>query len=154
MDEVRTLIAGPGPIVPEGADPYPDESRIGGHDGVPVDSCAAEIARRGGLEEDIGRAQQVRQLLPARFFGEVGCQAPLPEVVVPEMEAAVRVRLVVEEGTDRAGTIPTWRLHLDDVGAEARQHLARVLTLFVGQFDDADAVQVAVSFTGAWGHCC
>src|SRR4029453_2607416 len=63
----------------------------------------------------------------------------LAAVVLPEEQRALGILAILVERPDAARRAATRRLHLDDVGAQAREREPAVLGLLVGQLDHADA---------------
>ena len=60
--------------------------------------------------------------------------AALAEIVMPEIKAAIGMRLVVVKGSDFARRAAAGRLDLDYVGAGAGEQLAAKLALLIAQF--------------------
>jgi hypothetical protein len=69
---------------------------------------------------------------------------------MPEIEAAVRVRLVVVERAVGAGLVAARLLDPDDIGAEAGQHLAAIFAKLASDFDDPEAAQELAEFLRAF----
>jgi hypothetical protein len=66
--------------------------------------------------------------------------AALGRVVVPEGEAALRVRRVIQKGPNAARRLAAGRFDLDHVGTEVCHELAAELALFVRQLQNPQAV--------------
>src|SRR5262249_35024909 len=60
---------------------------------------------------------------------------------MPEMQATIRVRGVLVERAVPAGLLAAGRFDLDDGGTQTREDLAAILGEFVGELDDAQAVE-------------
>src|SRR5262249_35618840 len=68
------------------------------------------------------------------------CRA-LPDVVVPEVKAPVRMRIVTVEGTDPPARAPPRRFELHHLGSHAGEETACALPALVGHLDDAEVCQ-------------
>ena len=65
--------------------------------------------------------------------------AALGRVVVPERQAAVRMRDVVEKRPDMPAALAAGGFDLDHVGPKVAEQLAAELALFIGEFQDPQA---------------
>ena len=95
-------------------------------------------------------ARRAEQLAPVRGF-QIEGDAAFGRVVVPERQAALRVRDVVEERPDMAAALAAGRFDLDHIGAEVAEQLAAELALFVRELQDPQACQRARQGLGI-GH--
>jgi hypothetical protein len=66
----------------------------------------------------------------------------LPKVVVPEMQALLRRRHISAERPDSPRRFAFRRLDLYDVGAQACEHPAGILSRLVGKLEHSDAVEI------------
>ena len=90
-----------------------------------------EVSGRVGLQEHVScRHQAEEESLALRRF-EIKGNAALGGIIVPEVEAALRMRNVIEERAYRAGVLPAGRLDLDDVGTKVCHQFAAELALLV-----------------------
>src|SRR5215472_14782302 len=93
------------------------------------------------LENDIGGSCQTPKEVAAISGFEVERDAALRRVVVPERQAPLRVRAIVEEGADMAAWLAAWRLDLDDIGTQITQQFTAELACLVGQFQNPNLGQ-------------
>ena len=70
---------------------------------------------------------------------QVEGDAAFGRVVVPEGQAALRMREIVEEWPNAAGRLATGGFDLDDIGAQVAQEFAAKLPLIVGQLENSQA---------------
>ena len=104
-----------------------------------------ELSPGRGLEQHVGGSEQRAKTVAIFLPTQIEHDRSLAAIVLPEEQGAFGVRLVLVERTDAARGTAAGRLHLDDVGAEARQRQPAVFRLLVGQFDDADTCQCPLS---------
>src|SRR5207302_4869410 len=76
---------------------------------------------------------------------DVERDAALAGVVVPEVEAALGMRILAGVRADAARRTAFGRLDLDDVRAHVGEQFAAPLAVLIGEFDDADAVERALA---------
>src|SRR5438270_5939754 len=96
-----------------------------------------------GLKNDIGRRGQApKQVAPVRLV-DVERYAALRRIVIPERQAAFRVRNIVQERPGAPARLAARRLDLNDVGAEIAKQLAAELAGLVGQLQQAETRQRA-----------
>ena len=141
MHEVARLVVGPGTIVAEGADAGVDQRRIARAHGVVADAAFIQMVALPRVEHDVGALRELHEVFLVRIGIEVEHDAAFAEIIMPEMQAAIGVRIVVVERAVSAGLLATGRLDLDDVGAKAGEDLAAILAEFVRDLDHAQAVE-------------
>jgi|GEM_PF-4637711 len=86
---------------------------------------------------------QTAELLLAFLGVQIEDDRTLPQVVVPEVKTPVGMRRILVEGPIASSHFPLRRLNLDDIGAQARKHLAAVLPEFVSNFEYPHPVEKA-----------
>ena len=85
-----------------------------------------------------------RAKMPAPVGGfQIEGDAALGRVVVPEGQAALRVRDVVEEWPDMAAALAAGGFDLDHIGPEVAEQLAAELAGFIRELQDSQACQRA-----------
>src|SRR5580692_7859643 len=91
---------------------------------------------------------------PAAVFGfPIEGDAPFGRIVIPERQAALPVRDVVEEWPDLAAGFAAGRFDLDHIGSEIAEQLAAELAGLVRQFQHSQPCQRARQRLGIgpWG---
>ena len=149
VHQVGALPIAVGAGLSEGRDRRHHQARVDLLQRLVSKAQAVEVTRRVALQQNVGLRDEASQpLLPFRR-GDVENDAPLAEVVVPEVEASLRVFHVLVEGADPARRAPLGRLDLDDVRAGAGQELAAELGLLVRQLQHPYVSEEALSHASA-----
>ena len=143
MHEIRALPFTPGPRVAERGHPRRDQCRMVSPQRLePLEAVFRQEAEWRRVEDDVGLPRQLAKGEAVVRGREVERHRSLRTVVVPEEKRPLEVGPVAVEWADRAGQeLPPRRLDLDHLGPEPGKKQARVLGLFVGKLDDADAVE-------------
>src|SRR5439155_12782814 len=103
------------------------------------------------FKNDIGRRCQAAEKGTPVVGFEVERYAALRSVVVPERQAPLCVRDVVQKRPDPAARLAAWGLDLDDIRPEITEQLAAELAGFVRQLQNANSGQWTRKRPGA-GH--
>ena len=148
VDQVAGGVIGPRPGVAERRDPRPDQPGIVHRDVVVPDPAPGQVAARPGVDHHVGCPGQPGERLAALGGVQIQHHRPLAEVVVPEVQAAVGVRLVVVERPEPPGGLAAGRLDPHHIRPEPGQHLAAVLAEFVTDLQDPDPAQEAGEVIG------
>jgi hypothetical protein len=139
-DQVRRKVVRVRPPAPERGDRAVNQPRIELAQLGFVRQQAPGLGRREALHQHVGRRQQPpKDRLPV-LRREVEGEAALARVVVPEVERAILVRLVVE-GRRRTRRRAGRRLDPDHVRAKVRQQLRRVLAELTREVQHTNVVQ-------------
>ena len=99
-------------------------------------AVAVERTGRQRFDEHVRASGELLQALASLSRLEIDDDAPLADVVVPEVETTVRVGDVVMEGREAAGRRACRRLDLHHVGPHAGEQTSAVLALLVDDLED------------------
>mgnify|MGYP003693567423 CR=1 FL=1 len=123
-----------------------------------IEPQGRQEARPEGFQNDVRCRRQAPEK-PAAVCGfQIEGNAALGRVVVPERQAALRVRDVVEERPDVAAGLAAGRFDLDHIGPEIAEQLAAELALFIRELQDPRGLPAGpavgwASLTGASPPC-
>ena len=95
------------------------------------------------VEQDVGAAEKVQQMLARGRLPQIQHNRFLVPVVVPEEQRAFETRLVFEKRADPPRGVAFRRFDLHHLGAQAGQQQAGIFGALVGDFDDPEAGQHA-----------
>ena len=143
VDQVARGVIRPRAGVAERGDPGPDQPRIDRRELLIPDPAFGQVGARPGVDDDVCRLDQLRERLAALRGVKIQHDGPLAEVVVPEVQAAGGVRLVVVKRPVHPGGLASRRLHPHDIGPEAGQDLPAVLAELVADFQHPEPAQEA-----------
>ena len=143
MRQIATLEIAPRSGLAERCQRTEDQLRIVGFQTFVVEAQRRQVARLEGLEHDIGFRRQPPEQRPPALGLQVQCDAALGGVVVPERQAAVAMRLIVEKRADGPGFRTRRRFDLDHISAQIGHQLPGELALFIRQLEHSKPVQRA-----------
>ena len=136
--EVRGLFVCARAVAAEGRHRHVDQARPIRPQGVVAEAVGGQRARPFRLQQGVGAVQQTQEQVAPGRPGPIERDRALVEVVVPEVQAALGMGIVVQEGGQVAGGGAARRLDADDVGAHVRQQLAGERARLGLQLDDAE----------------
>ena len=85
---------------------------------IEIQAQALEVSGRKALNSNIGPFDQtLEDVLSFRLF-QVQSDAPFTCVEVPPVEAFLRLRVVIKEGTNLPHRVTGWRLDADNIGSK------------------------------------
>src|SRR5262245_16829863 len=110
VDEVRTGVVAPWTVRPEVRDPDVDQPRVDLPQALITEAARVERTRRVAVQQHVGRPGEIEEPLPPFRCFQVQCDALLAEVVVPEVETALRIAGRLHEPAAVKWTNPpAWR---------------------------------------------
>ena len=152
MNEIAAFEIGPRAGIPERADPQIDQSRIGRSQSFEGEVSVCKIPPRTRIQHDVGCGREPQERLLPVGLVEIDDDAALAEVVVPEMQALLRRRHIPAERPDSPRRFAFRRLDLYDVGAQACEHPAGILSRLVGKLEHSDAVEISTLVPASVSH--
>src|SRR5262249_22696798 len=112
-----------GTVLAKGGNRNHDQTRIKRTQFLITKTALAPIARIGGFNDEISRADQSAEYAAALFLVEVKCDAAFIAIVGPPIDRTLRPRVALKKRRQ----LPHWRaahrLDLDYIGAQVAQHL-------------------------------
>ena len=152
MNEIAAFEIGPRAGISERADPQIDQSRIGRSQSFEGEVPVGKIAARTRIQHDVGGGREPQERLLPVGLVEIDDDAALAEVVVPEMQALLRRRHIPAERPDSPRRFAFRRLDLYDVGAQACEHPAGILSRLVCKLEHSDAVEISTLVPASVSH--
>src|SRR5262249_30313531 len=110
----REIAIGPG--LPERGDREQDKGRVELTQILPPEIHRSEVAGAEALDDNIGRGGELTKQLRAARSRDIKGQRSFVEIVEPEEQTAVAMRLVIYERADGASVVATRRFDLDHIG--------------------------------------
>jgi len=141
--KVRSQVVSIRTSLTEGSNGGHDEARVKGAEMGVTKAQAIKVARHGALDEDVGLFYQLHKEFFALLGLNIQGDASLADVVVPEVEAAILMWHIIDEGAYHASGVACRRLDLDDVGPQTSQELANVMAFLITVFYNSNVLERA-----------
>ena len=141
VDQIARLVIRPGAIVTEGTDTCVDQRRIVLANRVVANASSIQVIAGTGIDDDVGRLGQSHELTCALVGIKIDDNTALAEVIMPEMQAAVGMGLVVVKWAVTPRSFATERFDLDNVRTQTGKNFPAIFAKFVRQLDHPDPHQ-------------